>query len=50
MSKVLVTGGSGFIGCHCILMGWQPRSNGEAIVATGESLVKLGLLRVPRRR
>ena len=32
------------------MLGWQPRSNEEAILATGESLVKLGLLRVPRRR
>jgi nucleoside-diphosphate-sugar epimerase len=26
------------------VLGWQPRSNEEAIVATGESLVRLGLL------
>jgi dihydroflavonol-4-reductase len=32
------------------VLGWQPRSNEEAIVATGESLVKLGLLGFPRRR
>ena len=32
------------------ILGWQPRSNEEAMLATGESLVKLGLLRVPRRR
>jgi hypothetical protein len=32
------------------MLGWQPRSNEEAIGATGESLVKLGLLRFPRRR
>lgn len=32
------------------MLGWQPRSNEEAIVATGESLVKLGLLGFPRRR
>jgi hypothetical protein len=27
------------------LLGWSPRSNEEAIVATGESLVRLGLLK-----
>lgn len=27
------------------LLGWEPRSNDEAVVATAESLVKLGLLR-----
>ena len=27
------------------VLGWQPRSNEEAIVATGESLVRLGLLK-----
>lgn len=27
------------------LLGWKPRSNREAIVATGESLVRLGLVR-----
>jgi hypothetical protein len=27
------------------LLGWTPRSNEEAIVATAESLVRLGLLR-----
>jgi nucleoside-diphosphate-sugar epimerase len=32
------------------LLGWQPRPNEEAIVATGESLVHLGLLGPPRRR
>jgi nucleoside-diphosphate-sugar epimerase len=32
------------------LLGWQPRPNEEAIVATGESLVTLGLLEFPRRR
>jgi dihydroflavonol-4-reductase len=31
------------------VLGWQPRSNEEAIVATGESLAKLGLLGFPRR-
>jgi len=31
------------------LLGWQPRSNEEAIVATGKSLVNLGLLGFPRR-
>ena len=31
------------------VLGWAPRSNGEAIVATAESLVRLGLLdRGPR--
>jgi dihydroflavonol-4-reductase len=32
------------------LLGWQPRPNEEAIVATGESLVKLRLLEFPRGR
>jgi dihydroflavonol-4-reductase len=32
------------------LLSWQPRPNEEAIVATGESLVTLGLLEFPRRR
>ena len=27
------------------MLGWAPRSNEEAIVATAESLVKLGLLK-----
>ena len=27
------------------VLGWAPRSNEEAIVATGESLVRLGLLK-----
>jgi dihydroflavonol-4-reductase len=27
------------------LLGWAPRSNEEALVATAESLVRLGLLR-----
>jgi nucleoside-diphosphate-sugar epimerase len=27
------------------VLGWQPRSSEEAIVATGESLVRLGLLK-----
>jgi dihydroflavonol-4-reductase len=27
------------------VLGWTPRSNGDAIVATAESLVRLGLLR-----
>ena len=27
------------------LLGWAPRSNEEAIVATAESLVRLGLLK-----
>jgi dihydroflavonol-4-reductase len=27
------------------MLGWQPRSSEEAIVATGESLVRLGLLK-----
>jgi dihydroflavonol-4-reductase len=26
------------------VLGWTPRSNGDAIVATAESLVRLGLL------
>jgi nucleoside-diphosphate-sugar epimerase len=30
------------------LLGWTPRSNDEAIVATAESLVRLGLLRDSR--
>ena len=29
----------------CLLLGWSPRSNEEAIVATAESLVRLGLLK-----
>lgn len=32
------------------VLGWQPRSNEEAIVAAGKSLVTLGLLRFSRRR
>lgn len=32
------------------LLGWQPRSNEEAIVATGESLARLGLLGRAARR
>jgi len=32
------------------LLGWAPRSNEEAIVATAESLVRLGLLKdVPEK-
>ncbi|HWA01552.1 MAG TPA: aldehyde reductase [Caulobacterales bacterium] len=31
------------------LLGWQPRSNEDAIVATAESLVRLGLLRDSKR-
>jgi len=31
------------------VLGWSPRSNEEAIVASGESLVRLGLLGGPRR-
>lgn len=31
------------------VLGWAPRSNEETIVATAESLVRLGLLRNPRR-
>jgi dihydroflavonol-4-reductase len=27
------------------VLGWQPRSSEESIVATGESLVRLGLLK-----
>jgi dihydroflavonol-4-reductase len=27
------------------VLGWTPRSNEESIVATGESLVKLGLVK-----
>jgi nucleoside-diphosphate-sugar epimerase len=27
------------------VLGWEPRSNEEALVATGESLVRLGLLK-----
>ncbi len=110
MSSILVTGGSGFIGSHCILqllaaghqvrttvrsrqreadvramlkeggaepgdrlsfavadleadagwhathakarrvLGWTPRSNEEALVATAESLVRLGLLRDSARQ
>jgi len=93
MSTTLVTGGTGFIGSHCILLlaaghrvrttvrdlsresdvramlraarqilpelgkvknashekakrllGWAPRSNEESIVATAESLLRLGLV------
>ncbi|KJV28087.1 SDR family oxidoreductase [Luteibacter yeojuensis] len=29
------------------VLGWQPRSQGDAIVATAESLVRLGLVQVP---
>jgi nucleoside-diphosphate-sugar epimerase len=32
------------------LLGWAPRSNEEAIVATAESLVRLGLLKEGRRK
>ena len=32
------------------LLGWAPRSNEEAIVATAESLVRLGLLKHSRKR
>ena len=32
------------------LLGWTPRSSEEAIVATAESLVRLGLTRDARRR
>ena len=28
------------------LLGWRPRSNEEAIVATAESLIRLGLVKV----
>jgi dihydroflavonol-4-reductase len=31
------------------LLGWAPRSNEESIVATAESLVRLGLLRNSRK-
>ena len=31
------------------LLGWTPRSNEEAIVATAESLVRLGLLKDSRK-
>ncbi len=31
------------------LLGWSPRSNEEAVVATGESLVRLGLLKDSRK-
>ena len=32
------------------LLGWAPRSNEEAIVATAESLVRLGLLKDSLKR
>jgi nucleoside-diphosphate-sugar epimerase len=32
------------------VLGWTPRSNEEAVVATAESLVRLGLLKDSRRR
>jgi dihydroflavonol-4-reductase len=32
------------------LLGWNPRSNEDAILSTAESLVRLGLLRVPMRQ
>ena len=31
------------------VLGWQPRTNEEAIVATAESLVRLGLLKDSRK-
>lgn len=31
------------------VLGWSPRSSEEAIVATAESLIRLGLLRGSRR-
>jgi dihydroflavonol-4-reductase len=31
------------------LLGWNPRSNEEAVVATAESLVRLGLLRISKK-
>jgi nucleoside-diphosphate-sugar epimerase len=31
------------------MLGWEPRSNEEAIVATAESLVRLGLLKDSRK-
>jgi dihydroflavonol-4-reductase len=30
------------------LLGWQPRSSAEAIVATAESLMQLGMIRIRR--
>jgi hypothetical protein len=30
------------------MLGWSPRSNEEAVIATGESLVRLGLLKDSR--
>jgi nucleoside-diphosphate-sugar epimerase len=32
------------------MLGWSPRSNEEAVIATGESLVRLGLLKDSRKR
>jgi hypothetical protein len=31
------------------VLGWAPRSNEEAIVATAESLLRLGLLKASRK-
>jgi dihydroflavonol-4-reductase len=32
------------------VLGWMPRSNEDALIATAESLVRLGLLRKSRKR
>ena len=32
------------------LLGWSPRSNADALVATAESLLQLGLLKAPRQQ
>jgi hypothetical protein len=48
MSTILVTGGSGFKKARRML-GWAPRSNEESIVATAESLLRLGLLKDSRK-
>jgi hypothetical protein len=31
------------------MLGWSPRSNEEAIIATAESMLKLGLLKVSKK-
>ena len=49
MATGLVTGGSGFIGSHCILQllnaGHTVRTTVDAMIATAESLLRLGLVK-----